>query len=96
MGANFLCKSSGVRWGMVIDEIDTCIIFSRFTPYSMRVYSIVQRRWQSLLILTFCLHSHPSPAFKVKAFFISYEDTLLPGGSSSVEVVPVGNFHDKP
>ena len=25
VGANFWCKSSRVRWGMVIDEIDTCI-----------------------------------------------------------------------
>ena len=29
MGANFWCKSPGMRGGMVVDEIDTCITQSK-------------------------------------------------------------------
>ena len=50
VGANFLCKSPGVRGGMVMDEIDTCIILksdwlfplhylSLFVPVSVSLLS---------------------------------------------------------
>ena len=31
MGSNFWCKSPGLRGGMVVDEIDTCIMSARRT-----------------------------------------------------------------
>ena len=76
---NTLPKAKSVD--MLDKGLTTNIFTIQFLQYSSK------RRWQSLLILTFCLHSLPRYAFKVKAFFICYEDTLLPGGSSNMEVV---------
>ena len=46
-----------------------------FTIYFFYYYSKTQ--WQSLVILTFCLHSLPLACFRVKSFLICYEDPLF-------------------
>ena len=46
-----------------------------FTTYFFQYSSKTHR--QSLVILTFCLHSLPLTCFQVKSFLICYEDTLL-------------------
>ena len=38
-GANFWSKSSGVRGGMVMDEIDTCIILLQKTDSLLLLYT---------------------------------------------------------
>ena len=66
MGANFWCKSLGVRGGKVMDEIDTFI--TAVTPgFADRIYS---QRYFKLGLYKFCKH------FARKVVNLSFDDVI--------------------